>query len=78
MWLLRTIFRPKPNVLALEANAERAGVAMACPFASSAEFDAAIIHAQRAAGVYGPKRQRRQLAGFAAAAALIALLIWIV
>jgi len=78
MWPLRTIFRPKLDVLALEANAQRAGAAMACPFATSAEFEAAIIHAQRAAGVYGPKSQRRQFAGYAVAVTLIALLIRIV
>lgn len=78
MWLLRTLLRPKADVLALEASAARAGCALACCFSSSDEFDAAIIRAQRAAGVYGPKRQRRQLAGFAAVMALIALLVWIV
>jgi hypothetical protein len=49
------------DVLALEAHAEGAGAALACVYSSSAEFDAALIAARRAAGVYGPKRQRRQL-----------------
>ncbi len=46
---------------ALELTAERAGCALACPFASSDEYEASIIKARRAAGVYGPKRQRRQV-----------------
>ncbi|MGE0565021.1 MAG: hypothetical protein AB7O50_10955 [Pseudolabrys sp.] len=45
----------------LEACAEGAGRALACPYSSSAEFDAALIHARRAAGVYGPRRHRRML-----------------
>jgi len=48
-----------PNVDFLAREAERAGYALACPFSSSAEFDAAIIRARRAAGAYGPKRHRR-------------------
>jgi hypothetical protein len=34
---------------------------LACEFANSAEFDAALIAARRAAGVYGPKRHSRQM-----------------
>ena len=48
------------QVLALEAYAERAGAALACVYSSSAEFDAALIAERRAAGVYGPKRHRKQ------------------
>ncbi|MEX0842265.1 MAG: hypothetical protein WD039_08285 [Xanthobacteraceae bacterium] len=60
---------------ALEITEERAGSALACPYASSAEYEAAIIQARRAAGVYGPKRQRRQwlLAGLACLALIFAL-----
>ncbi|KQZ00942.1 hypothetical protein ASD45_08765 [Pseudolabrys sp. Root1462] len=61
--------------LSLEAYAEQAGVALACAYSSSAEFDAALIAERRAAGVYGPKRQRRQMliagAGVAAGLAVI-------
>jgi hypothetical protein len=46
---------------ALEAWVERARLALACTFSSSAEYEAAIIQAKRDAGVYGPKRLRRQL-----------------
>jgi hypothetical protein len=68
-----------PEPLSLEVCAERAGGALACEFANSAEFDAAIIAARRAAGVYGPRRHRRQMlataAGIAAGLVLVALLI---
>jgi hypothetical protein len=68
-----------PEPLSLEVCAERAGAALACEFANSAEFDAAIIAARRAAGVYGPRRHRRQMlataAGIAAGVVLVALLI---
>jgi hypothetical protein len=67
------------QALALQACAERAGTALACAYSSSAEFDAELIAARRAAGVYGPKRQRRQIitaaAAIAAALAVIFLLV---
>jgi hypothetical protein len=50
----------------LEAVAERAGCALACAYSSAAEFDAALIAARRAAGVYGPKRHRKQMLATAA------------
>jgi hypothetical protein len=71
--------RPVAAVLALEAYAQRAGAALACVYSSSAEFDAALIAERRAAGVYGPKRRRKQMlvtaAGVAAGLAVIVLLI---
>ncbi|MBI3703671.1 MAG: hypothetical protein HY244_07475 [Rhizobiales bacterium] len=67
------------QVLALEAYAERAGAALACAYSSSAELDAALIAQRRAAGVYGPRRHRKQLlatgAGIAAALAVIVFLM---
>jgi hypothetical protein len=67
------------DALQLEAYAERAGAALACVYSSSAEFDAALIAARRAAGVYGPRRHRRRIlaaaAGIAVGLALVALLI---
>ena len=67
--------QPDADVLALEAYAERAGAALACAYSSSAEFDAALIAERRAAGVYGPKRHRKQMlataAGIAAGLAVI-------
>jgi hypothetical protein len=67
------------DVVALEAYAERAGAALACAYSSSAEFDAALIAQRRAAGVYGPRRHRKQMmitaAGVFAGLAVIVLLI---
>lgn len=69
----------KAQVLVLEAYAARAGAALACAYSSSAEFDAALIAQRRAAGVYGPRRHRKQrlatAAGIAAALAVIIFLI---
>lgn len=69
--------RSDTDLLALEAEAEGAGAALACVYSSSAELDAALIAARRAAGVYGPKRQRRQLmaSAFALTAALAIILL---
>ena len=71
--------RPDAAVLALEAYARRAGAALACVYSSSAEFEAALIAERRAAGVYGPKRRRKQMlitaAGVAAGVAVVVFLI---
>ena len=64
--------------LPLETWAERAGLALACPFSSSAEFDAALIAARRAAGVYGSRRRQRTLTATAVAAALALIILLIV
>jgi len=65
--------------MSLEAYAEQAGLALGCAYSSSAAFDAALIAERRAAGVYGPKRQRRQMltaaAGIAAGLAVIIAVI---
>lgn len=67
------------QALTLEDYAARAGAAMACVYSSSAEYDAALIAERRAAGLYGPRRYRRQwlatAAGIVAALAFIGLLI---
>jgi hypothetical protein len=64
----------------LESHAEQAGAALACAFSNSAEFDAALIAARRAAGVYGPRRHRRRLlataVGLAAGLMIVAILIF--
>jgi hypothetical protein len=51
--------RMRRHMLELEANLERAGYALACPFTSSSDFEAAVIRANRQAGAYGPRRHRR-------------------
>jgi hypothetical protein len=71
--------RTETDLIALEAYAERAGAALACAYSSSAEFDAAVIAARRAAGVYGPRRHRKPMlvtaAAIAAGLTIIVLLI---
>jgi hypothetical protein len=52
---------------------------MACPYSSSAEFEAAMISARRAAGVYGPRRARTQmLTSVAGVAAALAILVYFI
>jgi hypothetical protein len=71
----RSIASPHSDLMALEAYAARAGAALACAYSSSAEYDAALIAERRAAGIYGPKRRRKQMlvtaAGIAAGLAVI-------
>lgn len=62
-------------MLTLQMDAERAGFAWACPYSSSAEFEAAVISSRRRAGAFWPVRLRRYAvcaAVLAAAAALTA------
>jgi len=69
----------RPDADSLETRALWAGAALACAYSSSAEFDAALIAQRRAAGVYGPRRHRKQMlataAGIAAGLAVIVFLI---
>jgi len=69
----------RPEPVSLESYAERAGAALACAFSNSAEFDAALIAARRAAGVYGPRRHRRRMlvtaASIAAGLVIVAIAI---
>ena len=77
MWRPWIPSRLSADVLALKINAERAGLALACSFGSSAEFEAAVIRSRLDAGVYGPKRRRRSMAYAGAAfAVLIALVLF--
>ena len=77
--MMRSLASPHADLDALEAYAARAGAALACAYSSSAEFDAALIAERRAAGIYGPRRRRKQMlvtvAGIAAGLAVIVLLI---
>ena len=61
--------------ISLEFDAARAGAALACAYSNSAEFDAALIAARRAAGVYGPKRHRRQMLATAAGVAVALVVV---
>jgi hypothetical protein len=73
-----TLLRMRAALLTLESSAARAGCALACPFASSDEFEAAVIRSKRAAGVYGPKRRQRHLLMVGLATAALAILLWMV
>jgi hypothetical protein len=68
------------DVLALQAHVARAGCALACVYSSSAEFEAAVIRARRAAGAYRPLRYRRYLvcAGACAGMLILALLMTVI
>src|SRR5262249_10217189 len=63
---------------ALEAHAQRAGAALACAYANSAEFDAALIAERRAAGVYGPRRRRWRVWATAVSLAGLAAVIFLI
>jgi hypothetical protein len=52
----RTVAEIEADLRALRAAADRAGMALACVFSSSDEFEASIIDARREAGVYRPRR----------------------
>ena len=76
MWQPWTPSRPRADMLALQVSAERAGCALACPFSSSDEFEAAIIRGKLDAGVYGPKRRRRYALYAGTAMSVLAVLAW--
>jgi hypothetical protein len=56
---------------ALEANAACAGLALACVYSSSDEYEAELIRVRRKAGAYGSHRRQTYI-GFALAIAAIA------
>lgn len=73
----RTLSRVETDLVALRASAERAGVALACVFASSDEYEADIIRERRASGAFRPRkawRQRLRMVGLACGFALVFLL----
>ena len=59
------------EAFALEANAACAGLALACAYSSSDEYEAEIIQARRKAGAYGASHQRQAYIAVALAAAAI-------
>ena len=70
--------RVSTDMLALQGFAERAGCALACPFSSSEEFEAAVIRSRREAGAYGRKRPWRYALYAGAATATFAAALWMV
>ena len=63
------------RVESLEYNAARAGTALGCSYSSSTEYEAELIAARRAAGVYAPKRNPWLVRVAAVAAGLAAVVI---
>jgi hypothetical protein len=73
---LLTFLALRADLLALESRVARAGCALACPFASSDEFEAAVVRSKLRAGIYGPKRRRRRMLYAGAATGALAMLLW--
>jgi hypothetical protein len=78
MWEPWTLIRARTAEPTLESTAARAGCAMACPFSSSDEFEAAVIRSRLDAGVYGPKRRQRRLLLAGAASGMLVMLLWMI
>jgi hypothetical protein len=76
MWQAGSLWRGRPDLLTLENTVARAGSALACPFSSSDEFEAAVVKSKLDAGVYGPKRRRRHL--LYAGAVILVILVWMI
>jgi hypothetical protein len=66
--------RVRAAVLGLESAAASAGCALACPFASSTEFEAAVIHQRLAA--YTRKRRLYYLFAAGAVSLLLCAFLW--
>ncbi len=60
MMRYRTVAEVEADLIALRAAAERAGMALACLFSSSDEFEADIIRERRAQGAFRPQRRPRR------------------
>jgi hypothetical protein len=66
------------DAVGLEANAACAGLALACVYSSSDEYEAEIIRIRRAAGAYGPRHPHQVYALAAAAAVAFVLAFFII
>jgi hypothetical protein len=60
---------------ALEASA---GLALACAYSSSDEYEAEVIQVRRKAGAYGSQNSRPVVVGFVMAAAAIVIVLLVV
>jgi hypothetical protein len=69
----RTLARVEADLAALRASADRAGVALACLFASSDEYEADIIRERRASGAFRPRRSWRHRLRLVALIGVLAL-----
>lgn len=64
----------KATALTLEADAACAGLALACAYSSSDEYEADVIRSRRAAGAYSASSYHREFAMIAAAFAVLTLI----
>jgi hypothetical protein len=64
----------KATALTLEADAACAGLALACAYSSSDEYEADVIRSRRAAGAYSASSYHREFAMIAATLAVLTLL----
>jgi len=69
----RTLAGVEADLAALRASADRAGVALACLFASSDEYEADLIRERRANGAFRPQRSWRHYVRLGALTGAIAL-----
>ena len=73
---MSTMLRVQADGLRLETRAACAGLALACAYSGSDEYQAAVISARRKSGAYGSPHRPRHVAW--AAAAAVALLLSII
>jgi hypothetical protein len=69
----RTMARVEADLAALRASADRAGMALACLFASSDEYEADLIRERRAKGAFRPQRSWRHYVRLGALTGAIAV-----
>jgi hypothetical protein len=67
--------RPPHDSHVLEANAVSAGLALACAYSSSDEYEAEVIAIRRSAGAYGSHRGPAMIAIGLVASLLVAVLL---
>ena len=87
MWMKPKVIDPQSEIMrlkvlafdaaALEDNAVRAGAALGCSYANSNEYEAELIAARLAAGIYGPKSMpwKMRFAAIAAGLGVVVALI---
>ena len=68
---MRHLRRIGPDFQTLELTVQRAGSAWACPFASSAEYEAALIKERREAGAYGSRYHWPSIVAIAAGLGIV-------
>ena len=65
------MFRPQAECFSLETQAASAGLALACAYSGSDEYEASVIAQRRNAGAYGHSQRHIVMAAAATAAALL-------